>query len=77
MKQEPIMSVEEARKILGKNADSMTDREIQDVVETLDLVAKDALRQAKEKLLRKRDAKQLAELIYDIYQDKRRSESKG
>lgn len=71
------MSVEEARKILGKNADSMTDREIQDVVETLDLVAKDALRQAKEKLLRKRDAKQLAELIYDIYQDKRRSESKG
>jgi vacuolar-type H+-ATPase subunit H len=43
----PIISVKEARKILGKDAETMADREIEEVVNTLDLLAKDALQEAK------------------------------
>lgn len=69
----PIISVKEARKILGKDADDMTNLEIENVIETLDLLAKDSLQVSKEKLLMKRDARRMAELIYDIYQDKKNS----
>jgi hypothetical protein len=47
----------------------MTNIEIKDVIETIDLLAKDVLKVGKEELFRKRDAKRMAELIYDIYQD--------
>lgn len=67
----PIISIKEARKILGKPAENMTDEEIESTVETLDLLAIDALKLSKEELLRKRDAKKLAELTYDIYQEKK------
>ena len=66
-----IISVEEARKILGKKADDMTNEEIEFVIETLDLMAKDALNITKEELHRKRDAHRLAVLTYDIYKDKK------
>lgn len=65
-----VLSVSEARKILGKKSEGMSDEEIEFVVETLDLMAKDALKLSKEHLHRKRDAYRLAQLTYDIYQDK-------
>ncbi len=64
----PIISVKEAKKILGKDADSMTNSEIEEIIETLHLLAKDTLQVAREKILRKRDAKGLAEIIYSEYQ---------
>jgi hypothetical protein len=69
-----IVSLEEARKILGADAVNMTDEEIIEVVSTLDILAKDALQTARTKLRMKNDAKELATLIYDIYQDKKRLE---
>ena len=66
----PIISIKEARKILGKDAIGMADDEIANVIETLDILAKDALQKAREKLRIKKDARELAQLIYDIYKDK-------
>jgi hypothetical protein len=65
------ITVEEARQILGKDAEGMADTEIAFVIETLDLIAKDALKLSKEELHRKRDAYRLAQLTYDIYKDKK------
>ena len=65
------ITVKEARKILGKDANSMSDAEIEEVVSTLTILAKDTLETARLKILRKRDAKRLAELTYDIYQDEK------
>ncbi len=62
--QEPIVSVEEARSILGKDAKVMTDEEVKQVIDNLDEMAKLAL-------LRKRDARDLASLIYDIYSERK------
>ena len=70
---ELVISVGDARKILGQVADDMTNDEIIDVIESLDLLAKDALKVSKEDLLRKRDAKRLAELTYDIYRENKTS----
>jgi len=64
-----IVSIKEAREILGKDAAGMTDDEIEFVIETLDLMAVDALKLSKEELIRKRDAKQLADLTYDLYRE--------
>lgn len=68
----PIISVKEARKILGKDAEKMTDQQIEDTIETLDLLATQAFKQAEEERLRKQDAKKLAELTYDIYKDSKK-----
>jgi len=65
-----IVSIKEARKILGKMAKEMTDQEIVDLVDNLDAIAIEALKQAREKRV-KEDAMAMAELIYDIYQDKK------
>jgi hypothetical protein len=65
-----MITVTEARTILGDKAESMTDDEIEFVIETLRLMAKDALKLSKEELHRKRDTYRLAQLTYDIYQDK-------
>jgi hypothetical protein len=70
-----IVSVEEARKILGSEAVCMTDDEIIEVVSTLNIMAKGALETARSKLRMKKDAKEFATLIYDIYQDKKRLEN--
>ena len=67
-----IVTVKEARDILGKEAEDMSDSEIEFVIETLDLVAKNTLKLSKEELHRKRDAYRMAQLTYDIYQDKKR-----
>jgi len=72
----PVVSVEEAREILGLDAVGMSDEDIVNVITTLDLMAKDALQLAREQLHRKRDAKDLANLIYDIYQDKKKADKK-
>jgi hypothetical protein len=70
-----IVSVKEARKILGSDAANMTDDEIIEVISTLDIMAKGALETARTKLRMKQDARELATLIYDIYQDKKRMEN--
>jgi hypothetical protein len=67
----PIISIKEARKILGSSADGMTDEEILEVIGSLHSIAKGAIEDAKAKLQMKRDAMDLANLIYDIYQDKK------
>lgn len=67
-----IISVEEAREILGADAKTMTDEQITEVIQTLDAIAVAALRDGRERM--KADALALAELTYDIYQDKKRSE---
>jgi hypothetical protein len=61
-----IISVEEARAILGQSAENMSDEHITELISTLDLLAKDAL-----ELARKRDAIALGEVIYDCYQDEK------
>lgn len=63
-----IVSVKEARKILGKIAEEMSDQEIIELVDSLDAIAIHALRQAREKRMEE-DALAFAELLYDIYQD--------
>ena len=68
MKPEPIVSIEEARDILGEDAEALTDQQIAEVIGTLDLLAKDTLQKAREKVIMKKDAKKLAELIHDCYQ---------
>lgn len=68
----PIISVKEAREILGTDAEGMSDEQILEVINTLDLLAKDALDLAKLQLKRKKGAGELANLIYDIYQDKKK-----
>ncbi|MEI7689351.1 MAG: hypothetical protein WCI79_00050 [Candidatus Saccharibacteria bacterium] len=45
----------------------MSDEEVQSTIETLSLLAIDALKLSKKKLAIERDAKKLAELTYDIY----------
>lgn len=70
-----MLSVSKARALLGDDANGMTDRQIEEVISTLDLLAKDALQKARRKLRMKKDASQLAELIYDIYQEKKSSGS--
>jgi hypothetical protein len=72
-----IVTVEEARTILGSDASSMTDEEITEVISSLDIMAKDALETAQAKLRMKKDANDLANLIYDIYQDKKSREKRG
>jgi hypothetical protein len=52
----PIISVEEARKILGDKHQQMTDEEVLQIIGTLDLIAKDAL--ARAKVNRKEDSDQ-------------------
>lgn len=66
----PIISIKEARKILGSDAVGMDDEEIADVITALDILAQESLAKAKLDIKIKKDAKDLANLIYDIYQDK-------
>jgi len=70
-----LISVSEAREILGENAKDMTDSELEFVLETLGLMANDALKISTNELHKKRDAYRMAQLTYDIYKDKLRAES--
>lgn len=65
-----IMSIKEARKILGSDAEGMSDQEISLIVETLHTLAKAAIEDAKVKSRMKQDAGELASLIYDITKEK-------
>ena len=67
---ELIISVSQARKLLGQDADDMTEAEIVDLIHTLDSMADNALRLAQVRR-REIDASDLAQLINDIYQDKK------
>lgn len=69
-----IVSVKEARELLGEDAADMSDEEIASVIQTLDSLAKASLEEAKTRLKMKKDAEDLANLIYDIYQDKKKAE---
>jgi len=54
----PIMSVKEARKLLGKDAEDMTDEQVEGLIEQTHELAKLALDVARDKLAReKRDEK--------------------
>lgn len=70
---EPIITVKEARKLLGSDANGMSDEEVEQIVGTLHSLAKAALDDARTKLRMKKDAKDLANLVYDIYQDKHKA----
>lgn len=80
-----IISVEEARELLGDDAKKMSDDQIEKLIEDFDVLARAALKMAREDLNEakkpkiktqedrsKADALALAQLIYDIYQDKKR-----
>ncbi len=55
----PIMSVKEARKLLGKEASDVTDDKVAELVEQTQELAKIALEVARDKIAReKRDEKQ-------------------
>lgn len=64
-----IISIKETRRVLGKSTEKMSDKEIENTIETLDLLALQALKQAEEERLQKQDAQKLAELTYDIYKE--------
>jgi hypothetical protein len=70
-----VISVTEARKILGKDAEGMSDEELRNIIHTLDLLAKDALRHARESISVKKDAKALADLTYNIHKDSKKKNS--
>lgn len=65
-----IITIQEARDILGKTAETMTDEQVEGTVRNLDGIAKAALEDARKKKM-EHDAAALAELIYDIYQGKK------
>ena len=62
-----IITTEEARKILGKDADNMPDKDIEYVIYTLDLIAKNSLEQTRHKMLMRKDSMALANFLYDVY----------
>jgi hypothetical protein len=66
-----IISIKEARKILGKDYEHLSDEQIGNLIEDLDAIAVAALKDAREKQI-KDDATAMAELVYDIYQDKKK-----
>ena len=66
-----IITTEEARKILGKDADNMSDKDIEYVIDTLDLLAKDSLEQTRHKMLMRKDSMALANFLYDVYKKKK------
>jgi hypothetical protein len=53
----PIISVKEARKLLGKDYEKLTDEKIAELIEQLHELAKLALDMAREQRLKKRLAK--------------------
>lgn len=63
-----IISVEEARKILGAEAKNMSNEEIEQLIRDADVMAQYALQEARK--VRKDTALALAQLIYDIYKEK-------
>jgi len=46
----PVMSVEEARKLLGEEANEMTDDQIERLIDDLDILARYALKLARQKV---------------------------
>lgn len=72
MPERPIISTKEARKILGSATEGMSDEDVAQVVQTLHSLAKGAIEEAKRKLHMKKDAQALAELVYDIYKEKKK-----
>ena len=70
MDSKSIISVKEARELLGSDGVNMSDAQIIEVIQTLDAIAVQTLKDAREKRI-KDDAMAMANLIYDIYQDKK------
>lgn len=63
-----IISVDEARKILGNDAEKYSDEDIEKIILDLDAMAGCDLKEAMR--LREQAASDLARLIYDIYCEK-------
>lgn len=63
-----IISVQEARELLGDEANKMADDEVENLIRDLDVMARYALKEARK--MREEAALALARLIYDIYKDK-------
>lgn len=63
-----VISVEEARELLGDDAKKMSDDEIEKLIRDLDVMARYALKEARK--MREEAALALAHLIYDIYKEK-------
>jgi hypothetical protein len=63
-----VISVKEARELLGDDAKKMSDDEIEKLIRDLDVMARYALKEARK--MREEAALALAQLIYDIYKDK-------
>jgi hypothetical protein len=66
---ELVISIEEARELLGDDAKNMTDESVEKLIRDLDVMAKYALQEARK--MRQEAALALARLIYDIYKDKK------
>lgn len=60
-----VISVEEARELLGDDAKIMSDDEVEKLISDLDIMARYALKEARQ--TREEAALALARLIYDIY----------
>lgn len=66
-----VMSVKEARNLLGDDGANMGDVEIEELVNNLEILARYALRQSQTEREVQKDAAGLAELIYDCHQEGR------
>lgn len=68
MDQKPIISVKEARKLLGKEAKSMTDGEVARLIEDTHELAKLALQAAIEKVqMERKELLEWANFLYSRY----------
>jgi len=68
MAMSPIISIKEARQILGKDAEGLGDEEIINIINTLDEIAKFALEDAKKRVrLERTELLQLASFLYSRY----------
>ena len=55
----PVMTVKEARELLGDEANGMTDIEIERLIDDLDLIARYALKQARQDILNRNDQQEI------------------
>lgn len=63
-----LISINEARKILGKEHEHLTDEQVQELVSNLHVIAKGALKMGRDKAMKEReDRRHLMELASFLY----------